>query len=645
MSRFHGRLRWAFTDDEAAELQQSHVVVRQRVFWVIILGAFLALLCLPAYRDLLYDQLTGVVTHQPPEWARVAVSLTASNRPAIQRVLREHPNDRDLQLGGMLVGDWRAASGPEQQFDRERVDLGSPRLQYLRRLTTQYPDDPALLATYLRYCTQNAVLIRRPENDPKSTFKPITQAVLQQVETCCARGMELDPDNGYFATILAVARFAAGKDDSARAALHQASLATRWTDYADAEMAAGKALMIEAYGDRGTVIHAGPAAGVLLPHLAQIRSVARVAVFQADQLLSRGELAHGHALHADVVRLGRLMRTSSQILIGRLVGGAVEAIGLRIHPEPGQHSKSAEEQKAARRAARQAYLQRVTREAPAYSAEIERANREQDEFIIRREELPESASYKGWDNLLRRLTWREILGLSLAANLGACLITWAVAALLSGLPWPRETAGPRLASWLTRSIHPVFRVIALVGLGVGMSLAVAWTIQGEVAGRLVLPLVTLPLFLRIAPRPKSGETSGRSLALVAVSTLGVVAAFTYSWPMNELREGWWKAVVTATALIESTDQTAEITNTAFAYMLPSGTLIGLALPAVVACFAVLRRWSLPALIERVRLVAKGFAAVLAASYLVYLLAAVPANRQETRAWDRMIEQEAQGHPL
>lgn len=89
----------------------------------------------------------------------------------------------------------------------------------------------------------------------------------------------------------------------------------------------------------------------------------------------------------------------------------------------------------------------------------------------------------------------------------------------------------------------------------------------------------------------------------------------------------------------------EIGNTAFAYWLPSGYLLMLVLPALVVGFGVLRRWSLPGSIERVRLVAKGLAGVLAVGYLAYLLIAVPGNQRDSRTWDRLIEQESQGFPV
>jgi len=645
MSRKPGRVRLAFSDDESEALLQTHVMLRQRVLWVILLGAFLALFCLPTYRGLLLDQLYGVVTRQPPEWARVGVSVSGASRPRIQRVLCEYPGDRDLELGAMLLGDWRISTSPDQRIEREAIDLGSTRLRYLQGLTAKYPKDAVVLATYLRYCTQNAVRIQRRENDGKSTFKPIARTVLSQFEESCAKGAVLDPDNGYFSTLLAVARYAAGQDEAALAALHQASLATRWADYADAEMAGGKALLIRAYGDRGTILHAGPAAGVLLPHFAQIRGLARVAVRQADQFLDRGELERGHAIHADVVRLGGLMRESSRVMIGRLVGGAVEAIGLRRYPDPNHSAGTNEERKAAVCAQRQEYARRVAREAPAYAAEIERANREQDEFVNKRDKWTEGEEYTAWEKPLNALVWREILGLSLAANLTVCLLLWGGAAVFCLISWPKGEAKSTLVVWLWQRTPLLGRIPLFAVIGGVTILAILVADQGDAAGRLVLPALTLPLLLRVTTQPNSSTLSGRALVLIALGTLGAVAAFTYPWPMAELREGWWKEVVVSAALAGSNETKTEFTNTAFAYWLPSGMMLTVTLPAVVFTLALLRRWSLAQAAERLRLVAKGFAGLLAVSYLVYLLVAVPTGQLESRRWDGMMEREAQGVPF
>lgn len=321
--------------------------------------------------------------------------------------------------------------------------------------------------------------------------------------------------------------------------MHQASLATRWADYSEAEMAGGRALLIQAYGDRGPVLHAGPLAGVLLPHLAQIRSVARVAVFQADQRLARGELRSGHAIHADLIRLGRLMRMNAKLLIGRLVGGAVEAIGLRMHKKPGTSFSSVAARNAERRAAWQYYLRRVAREAPEYAAEVERANREQEVFIPKREELSAGGGFWTWDNLLNGIVWREILGLSLAANLGVCLLMWGAAALLGGLRWRRGAAGPTLAAWLWRRSHPLIRIFVFTGLGLAAAFIGMLAVTSDDAViRWLVPAFALPLLLPMSSTHDTRPVSVRSLLGVTGGVVLAAAAFTLPWSLPELQLGW-----------------------------------------------------------------------------------------------------------
>lgn len=646
MSRSRGRLRLTFSEDgDATPVPSQQVVMRQRVFWVMLLGAFLALICLSAYRGMLLDQVSGVLTRRPPEWELAGVALSGVKRAPIRRVLEQHPGDRDLQLGAMLVGEWRNSVADEQEIDQEVRYLDSSRLRYLRQLAAQYPRDPAVIATYLRYCTIRAVRIQRAEIEKKSNSSLVPPAVLAQFTEYCVRGEKLDPDNGYFPTLLAVARIGAGDDAEALVALHRASLATRWTDYAEAEMAGGQALLIQAYGDRGPALHAGPAAGILLPHLSQVRLAAQLAVLRADQYLAQGKLERGHAIHADVVRLGSLIAKSSRYLIGRLVGGAVRAMGLGAASGIGQPHGTTEAQKAAVRADRQKYADRVAREATAFAAEIQRANREQDLFQTRREELLSSPSYLAWDELLHRLAQREILGLSLAANLGVSLLLWGTAALLVTLSWPRGGERQNLLGWLRSHASPSVRVSGFSAAGVALVGATFWAWQGDAVGGLLIPTIGLSLLLAVGSSREDRAPSALSLAAIAAGVLGLAACLTFPWPIPELRIGWWHDTVPSVTLLGEFDPDRRISNSAFASWLPSGILLALALPAVVVSFSFFGRGSVAGAVERLRLVAKGLAGVLAVSYLVYLLAAVPANQQEGRHWDQLVEREAQGYPL
>lgn len=646
MSRMRGRLRLTFSEDGDSSLAQSQpVVMRQRVFWVMLFGAFLALICLPAYRGMLLDQVSGVLTRRPPEWELAGVALSGVKRAPIRRVLEQHPGDRDLQLGAMLVGEWRNSAADEQEVNQEVRHLNSSRFRYLRQLAAQYPRDPAVIATFLRYGTVRAVRIQRAEIEKKSSSTLVPAAVLAQFTEYCVRGEKLDPDNGYFSTLMAVAQFAAGNDAEALVALHRASLATRWTDYAEVEMAGGQALLIQAYGDRGPALHAGPAAGILLPHLSQVRLAAQLAVLRADQYLAQGALERGHAIHADVVRLGSLIAKSSRYLIGRLVGGAVRAIGLGVASSIGRPHATSEAQKAAVRADRQKYADRVAQEAPAFAAEIQRANREQDLFQTRREQLLISPSYLAWDQLLYRLVHREILGLSLAANLGVSLLIWGAAALLATLSWPGGGESQSLLSWLGCQASRRMRLLVFSAAGGALVAATLWACRGDAVGGLLIPTIGLSLLLRVRTFQEERNPSVLSLVAIIAGVLGLAICITYPWPLAELQIGWWHDTVPSVTLLGEFDPGRQISNSAFASWLPSGTLLALVLPAVVVSFSFFGRGPVTGAVERLRLVAKGLAGVLAVSYLVYLLAAVPANQQEGRHWDQLVEREAQGYPL
>lgn len=644
MPRAIGPIRLAFADDEAGVGEETRVLLRQRVGWVALLGAFLALLCLPAHRGMLEDHWQGVVAHRAPEWEQVGASNSASRSRPVQRVLAENPEDRDLQLGGIAMGSWRSSpDDPDQQ--RELLQLKSASLDALRRLMERHPDDPVVVAALIRYCTRKAVRLHRPDDGAEPEARPVPAPVLAEYEEYCRRGARLDPDNGFFPTMRAVARFEARDDEQALELLHEASLLPRWNDYALAEGAGAQALLLKAYGDRGPVLHAGPTAGVILPHLSQVRAMARIAARHAEDCLARGELTRGHALHVDQIRLGRQMRQGSGHLIGRLVGGAVQAINLRVRPTPEPQYASDAERKAARRKQREAYASRVAREAPAYAAEVERANREYEVLEAKQSQLSENGALQVWDQLLVRIVWREILGLSLAANLGVCLLLWGVASLLKSLVWSREGSQRRLLGWIWREAHPLIRVPAFAVPLLAASLAVAWAAEGALPGYLLLPVCVLPFFLRVTSRGDWQPVRARRLALAAAMAAALMAGLTQPWALDPLRTGWWKDVTASAALLGEPDPPTEIVNPTLAYLLPSGALLGLLIPAVVVCLTALRRGSFQEMTEGVRLLGKGSAGLLAVVYLGFILVAVPAGQRDGRAWDRSIEQEARGVPF
>jgi hypothetical protein len=316
-----------------------------------------------------------------------------------------------------------------------------------------------------------------------------------------------------------------------------------------------------------------------------------------------------------------------------------------VRPTPEPPYASDAERKAARRKQRAAYALRVAREAPAYAAEVERANRECEALEAKPSQVSEKGSLQVWDQLLEGMVWREILGLSLAANLGVCLLLWGTASLLKALVWSRAGGQTSFLGWLWRETHPLTRVPAFVVPLLAASLAIAWVADGARPGQLLLPVCVLPFFLRVSSHGDWRPVRARRLAFAAIVVAALMAGFTQPWGLDQLRAGWWKDVTATAALLSEPDPPTEIVNPTLAYLLPSGALLGLVLPAVVVCLTTLRRGSFQEMAEGIRLLAKGSAGVLALVYLGFILMAVPAGQRDGRAWDRSIEQEAQGVPF
>lgn len=315
----------------------------------LTLGILLALIVAPQTRWLVWPQLApGLISD-------------AQNR---QRFVQAHPNDYAVQLGGQ----------PEKPTLTQ--------LQYARSLVPRFPDNPSLRANILRYATQDLSLNRPdssgnllsgkpdPPPNPRRDSPPPTPAQLAAFDADAAAGERLDPDNAYFPFMRSVGLFAAHRDAEGRAAVRRAGTETAWREYYEDEVEGKWAVMEGVYGHREAVAGSAVAAGLLFPHYAPLRAVARLVTVQAVEAEQAGRAEDGLALRRSLARCGDLMRAESKSYIGTLVGIAISAISrsrpggaAAITAEPGASTSPDDNDRHDRLAQRRldAYCDYVTR--------------------------------------------------------------------------------------------------------------------------------------------------------------------------------------------------------------------------------------------------------------------------------------------
>ena len=139
-------------------------------------------------------------------------------------------------------------------------------------------------------------------------------------------GMRLDPQNGYFAAMKAMALFANYQDEEALKLLHMAAVSPAWDDYA----------LLEAEA-RWRAVHKKPGsncvsrtmimASILFPHFSRIRAMARLSDMLASKAEAAGDTARSLEIRHDTMLLGVNMRRHSHSVIGVLVGLAIIKMG------------------------------------------------------------------------------------------------------------------------------------------------------------------------------------------------------------------------------------------------------------------------------------------------------------------------------
>ena len=103
---------------------------------------------------------------------------------------------------------------------------------------------------------------------------------------------------------------------------------SHWNEYLIVELDGELTLQAEAFGSPGPLTRAAFGAAMLLPHLASVRAVAKLALYEAVEAEQAGNLADGLRIRTSVRQVGSLMRSDSRNLIGVLVGMSLVRMSL-----------------------------------------------------------------------------------------------------------------------------------------------------------------------------------------------------------------------------------------------------------------------------------------------------------------------------
>jgi hypothetical protein len=304
----------------------------------IALGALAALLVWPQTHRVVAAQLRLAI----PSRESIAGTMEYTDSkvtdyvsPIIAKCAAEHSSILSQQIAAAttLPPDSSERKSSESLPDSASIHYSANSPAYkvvrLQSLIPRFEDQPALYATVLRYTTQGKVRLTRNEaarflDKRESAQGSVTihsqPADVEMFNRECITAERLDPDNGFFPMMQAIGLFESHNDAQALAAVERAAACNHWTEYMDCEYDGEVGLQAEAFGDPGSMPRAAFAAALLLPHLASIRGVAEVLLYEAVEAEQVGKLTYGLRLRTAVRRVGSLMRCESRTLIGALVG-------------------------------------------------------------------------------------------------------------------------------------------------------------------------------------------------------------------------------------------------------------------------------------------------------------------------------------
>ena len=304
--------------------------LRARIMLQLTLVVLVAALLIPTLRSSLLQQGKMLIaTPTGIAWTLRQIGVRENlpdsdptdEQAALATVMRRYRGDYRIQMAFALRSDY--LQKPNQEDERVRR---------LRLIIPAFPDNPGLYAHILRLETAKEIVIRRDTEYETFMIGHASQYTatedvrlpnsdaLVNFDHDAEVGERLDPKNGYFPMMRAVGLFAAHLDERAMAAVRRAAYKPNWNDYTGEETEAVWQIAKLAFGNRSAAIHTVLYASTPLPHLKELRNVARITALKAAQMEKSGQLEEGIALRQAGMECGALVRTFSNAPRGGYYG-------------------------------------------------------------------------------------------------------------------------------------------------------------------------------------------------------------------------------------------------------------------------------------------------------------------------------------
>lgn len=295
--------------------------LRTRILLQLTLVVLVVALLVPTLRSSLLQQGKMIVS------TPTGLAWTLRQMGVRQNLPDSDPTDEQSALAAemrLYRGDYQIQTAFALRADYlQKPNQEDERVRRLRLIIPAFPDKPGLYAHILRLETAKDIVIRRDTEYENFMIGHASQYTatedigladsdaLVNFDHDAEVGERLDPQNAYFPMMRAVGLFAAHLDDKAMAAVRRAAQKPNWNDYTGEETEAVWRISKLAFGNRSAAIHAVLHASTPLPHLKELRNVARMTAFKAAQMEKAGRMDEGISLRQAGIECGALVRTFS----------------------------------------------------------------------------------------------------------------------------------------------------------------------------------------------------------------------------------------------------------------------------------------------------------------------------------------------
>lgn len=327
-------------NDELVLASQPDRRKDMRYLWMLgVVGITMLLLICHISTGWLVRMQTRSILKSDPQMIALLKDLGVKEAPGLDLSSNAVPPKTNSQIDDYAGRLKNAAKYPETLNPNDKAALlhaQVTRIVNIEGLAARYPERRAeIIGHALRYASTGLLRISRSNEAETYLRKPFNSKAndaktsdpdhdaMEMLEGLARQGEVYDPDNAYFSIMDAVVLFAEKKDKEGLAALHRAASKPIFQDYSFAEADVDLEHREKLNGRQPVFVRTSIYAATLLPHYAQIRSMARLVTYLAAREEEQGNIKAGLAIRRDMMRCSALLRAKSTSTIGSLVGIAM----------------------------------------------------------------------------------------------------------------------------------------------------------------------------------------------------------------------------------------------------------------------------------------------------------------------------------